>query len=1169
MRLLRLELLAYGPFSEKMLDLSDGNAGLHLIYGPNEAGKSAALRGLTNLFFGFPTRTTDNFRHDNARLRVGGHIRHSDGEELHFLRRKGLKDTLLDGSGKALADGVLQKYLGELTRELFITMFGMDHHVLIEGGKALVAGGGGIGESLFAAGMGIAGMRQILEALEAESEGLFKPSGRLPVINRLTQNFKEVKKQCADKSLSSKMWSTHDRALRSAEKEKRLVVGDLQMLLSERNRLERLQKAMPKIVSLQRTREELNRMGAVVPISPEFSEQRQTAQETLRRAKASAARLQGDLKQVEKDISRIVPSAPLIQVQKDIRALFLRSGSHKKAMLDLPKRRADHDRLLEGAKDILKRLGPEWSLENAESLRITDAQMARIRALSRELEPLLERQQGARKRKADLIAEMVSAQDDLANLPEARDTRKLEDLAAKAQRQGDLDAQFQKKKGELRIQEREVELRLKRLEFPDSPLDEIESANAPSQETIGQFEAEFSEVNARRLRIEESISEQSDRMLGLERQIKALTAAGSIPSEADLIQARKHRDEGWRLVRDAWLLGKIDSGQIEAYDPKTKDLAQAYEKSVRAADEVGDRLRNESGRVAKLAGFRADRAESKKRIAALEEALAQTNAAYSTIERRWIEVWRALHIRPGLPREMAAWLKRFDKLMNAAADLRVRRAEVEQIGEFINAHRRALSAELEALGEAPAEVGVSLDDLLDRCRLLVRDMTDTQRKRENLLGHIKDLHRRIADAEKDLEQVETAQKVWKKKWGNAVKSLKLDESALPAEADSVLDRSQQLFERMEQAKGVQGRIRAMEADGKKFSETVSELCSRLAPDLQALPADDAVQVLNERLEKALTDAARLEELEKQRKSMEVMIREEQSAIQDSQSRLAEMCEQMGVSSPEELPEMERKSTEFLIKKERIETLENELAAYSAGGSIEELADEAAEIDFDALPSVLDEQNVQIRALEEKRSELDQLIGSERTALSAMDGRGDAAELAEKSQELLAELKDKVERYAVVRVASTVLRKEIERYRKANQGPILERASELFSILTSHSFKGLGSDFDEKDTPILVGIRPSNETVALPGMSDGTCDQLYLALRLASIEQRLRDNEPVPLILDDILINFDDDRSRAALNVLSDLSKKTQIIFFTHHRHLVEIAASNIGGDTLFTHSLSS
>ena len=173
MRLLSLELFAYGPFTEKTLNLSDGNSGLHLIYGPNEAGKSAALRGLTNLFFGFPARTTDNFLHENARLRVGGRIRYSDEDELHVFRRKGIKDTLLDASGKAIPDSALQKYLGEITRELFTTMFGMDHRVLIEGGKAWVAGGGGIGESLFAAGMGIASMRQIVEALEVEAEELF------------------------------------------------------------------------------------------------------------------------------------------------------------------------------------------------------------------------------------------------------------------------------------------------------------------------------------------------------------------------------------------------------------------------------------------------------------------------------------------------------------------------------------------------------------------------------------------------------------------------------------------------------------------------------------------------------------------------------------------------------------------------------------------------------------------------------------------------------------------------------------------------------------------------------------------------------------------------------------------------------------------------------------
>ena len=63
----------------------------------------------------------------------------------------------------------------------------------------------------------------------------------------------------------------------------------------------------------------------------------------------------------------------------------------------------------------------------------------------------------------------------------------------------------------------------------------------------------------------------------------------------------------------------------------------------------------------------------------------------------------------------------------------------------------------------------------------------------------------------------------------------------------------------------------------------------------------------------------------------------------------------------------------------------------------------------------------------------------------------------------------------------------------------------------------------------------------------------LALRLASLEQYLEKNEPLPFIVDDILLRFDDDRALATLKVLADLSRKTQVLFFTHHRHLVELA----------------
>ena len=56
------------------------------------------------------------------------------------------------------------------------------------------------------------------------------------------------------------------------------------------------------------------------------------------------------------------------------------------------------------------------------------------------------------------------------------------------------------------------------------------------------------------------------------------------------------------------------------------------------------------------------------------------------------------------------------------------------------------------------------------------------------------------------------------------------------------------------------------------------------------------------------------------------------------------------------------------------------------------------------------------------------------------------------------------------------------------------------------------------------MRPGGtETVGIAGLSEGSADQLYLALRLASLETYLESHEPIPLVVDDILIQFDDDR----------------------------------------------
>ena len=68
MKLLDLHLRAYGPFTDRHLDLSAGREGLHVVFGPNEAGKSSALRALRSLLYGVPERTQDDFRHGKTDL---------------------------------------------------------------------------------------------------------------------------------------------------------------------------------------------------------------------------------------------------------------------------------------------------------------------------------------------------------------------------------------------------------------------------------------------------------------------------------------------------------------------------------------------------------------------------------------------------------------------------------------------------------------------------------------------------------------------------------------------------------------------------------------------------------------------------------------------------------------------------------------------------------------------------------------------------------------------------------------------------------------------------------------------------------------------------------------------------------------------------------------------
>ncbi|GGI31229.1 MULTISPECIES: ATP-binding protein [Bradyrhizobium] len=155
--------------------------------------------------------------------------------------------------------------------------------------------------------------------------------------------------------------------------------------------------------------------------------------------------------------------------------------------------------------------------------------------------------------------------------------------------------------------------------------------------------------------------------------------------------------------------------------------------------------------------------------------------------------------------------------------------------------------------------------------------------------------------------------------------------------------------------------------------------------------------------------------------------------------------------------------------------------------------------------------------------------------------------------------DAAAQYARVRSASVILRWAIERFRREKQAPLLKRAGELFSILTAGSFERLTLAYDEKDVPHLAGLRGDGGAVPVSGLSEGAADQLLMALRIAAVEEYLTHSAPAPFIADDLFINYDDARAAAGFKVLQQLAEKTQVLFFTHHQHLVGVARTAFDG----------
>ena len=148
---------------------------------------------------------------------------------------------------------------------------------------------------------------------------------------------------------------------------------------------------------------------------------------------------------------------------------------------------------------------------------------------------------------------------------------------------------------------------------------------------------------------------------------------------------------------------------------------------------------------------------------------------------------------------------------------------------------------------------------------------------------------------------------------------------------------------------------------------------------------------------------------------------------------------------------------------------------------------------------------------------------------------------------------------MLRVSALLLGAALERHRAGRQDPLMQRAGALFAGLTGSTWAGLDQSFDDNDRAQLVARRHNGGgNVEIAHLSEGTRDQLYLALRLAYLESYAERAEPAPFVGDDLFASFDDERTALGLEALAAIGDRVQPLLFTHHRAVVDLAAARLG-----------
>lgn len=1011
----------------------------------------------------------------------------------------------------------------------------------------------------------------MIAGLGDEADSLFRPRGSNPEINAALKIYKDLKQEVSRVSLSSFKWEDLRRSLEEAETKKEELEQDWEKKSLELGRLQRLKNIIPHFAELDNLKRQLQELGEVVPLPEGFQEQVKSVEDRIGEEDILLGRDEEQRAGLEKEAEAIVVNQAVLDQGMVIEGLYQRLGDYRKGLQDRGKLEGMRIALRREVAEIFEYLPVKGDLNQIDSFVPILYERSFFQDMSAKKEALDKQKNSLKQREKRIVKKLTTIADILEKPADIPGDTELVRGIRMARSAGDLDLRIEELERDIGVAQQHAGDTLGRVGLWQGNLKDIAGLPLPSNETIDRFGGEFDRLTSDMLMVFKEKKELGSELADARMERMAMEESGGVLSERDLDEARQQRDSDWRLLRRSWMDGEDISKEL-AVGEINSSLPDVYEQRVDKADGIADRLRREADRVARNASLLAKIDSLQTRLADNEINMEKFAGVKEKLQSGWQNEWKSAAIMPLPHREMAVWLAEFNGLRLRLETLFLKKREHEDLCRKRLGLQEMLLGLLGELGQKinPVSNKLQLQPAIIVAEEYSRQLAEKRRQQEKLNDQKKQHEGELAEFRQEQKSIREEMDEWQEKWDKALDRYGFDPDLQPKFTLEIIEKIVGCLGKNKEALDFQKRIDGIDRDREIFAKDVDAVVKVIngenAEKSHRIDSGDGeheqvVLRLQATLKNARQAEERLARLVEEEKRINLKLRTDRQQRGILGEQLQELLQRCGCKKTGEVGELVSRSVERQRLKGKISDCNDTLSRLSDGVDMDDLYRQAKNVDYDTLDLRIGElKNHYELIISPELAVVNQEIGEKKNQMRSMDGSAKAAELTDKMAQSAAGINRMVRQYGQVKLATYLLDREVERYREEHQDPVLAIAGEIFAEITIGSFLNLRTDINDKGEPVLVGVRADKTRLEVSGMSSGTRDQLFLSLRLATLHHRLLTAEPMPFIVDDILINFDKERTMATLKVMADLSEKNQIILFTHHQEVVELAGNITGSE---------